>query len=602
MLLHLNLFRTAFSKRFTYLIAVLGLSLLATILPVSPITPVGVVQAQPGITATVDRTTLAFDEYLELTVTISGDVLDISGPDVSGLTDFKVIGSSVSTQVSMANGNLTAQGSYIYRLRPLREGDLIIPPFSVEVDGQIIQTEPIEIVVTAGSSPAVEPDAGVPSTEAPASLEGQNFFVDAEVDDLRPYLGQQIVYTFRLYQAANFLGQPDYQPPPFIDFWGQTTLSQPNYRTQAAGRDYLVTEIRTALFPANVGLVTIAPAKFVIPGGLFEPDIILDTEPITVDVRSWPDDAPPDFNGAVGQFQISARLTQTEGKVNEPLTLFIEIEGAGNIDVLSEPPLPAMPAWRAFDSKVSTTSEVREDVVYGTRTFERLIVPSQPGVQSLPPISFSYFDPQIGAYTTVQTDPIPVTVLPGDAEPPVAPITGSDQQPISVVGGDIRHIKPVPAALRSPGAVVLFNPLYWICWILPALVAGGLWIFQKQRLRILSDSAYARSLRARRVAQANLAEARRLTGRESYARTHRVLLGYLADKLNRPTVGLTTEALTNLLTEAQLTPALIERIRITLDQIEIGRFAPIEEVAAQTLVTETQTLIGELEKAFGEPR
>jgi hypothetical protein len=533
-------------------------------------------------------------------VTVAGDILNIPDPDLSQLTDFRIVGTSTSTQVSIINGRLSSQGSFLYRLQPLREGKLVIPSLSVEIDGQIYQTEPIEVEVTTGSAPAPPVDQDLPSTDAPDTLQGQDFFVEAEVDNPAPYLGQQIIYIFRLYQGVNFLGQPDYEPPPFVDFWSQTTLSQPHYNTTAAGRDYLVTEIRTALFPVNVGPVTIAPAKLVIPGGLLRPDTVLETKAVTVNVQALPEGAPADFSGAVGQFDIGAQLSENTGKVNEPITLVLELEGAGNVEVLAEPSLPQLPNWRIFESQASTKVQVQDDVVQGVRRFERLIVPGKAGNLTIPPISFSYFDPEARKYRTVATEPLAITILANGAESPssVTGLGSDDQTAIAFAAGDIRHIKAVPTSLTNMETSVFGSPLYWSCWLMPALAAGGIWVWQRRRQRLLADSVYVRRQKARRTAHKILAGLQ--PGEDSYAVAHRALLGYLSDKLNRPTIGLTTESLLDVLGEFQVDPALIERVHSALTQIEIGRFAPVEGAAAQSLISDTRKLISDLEKSFEE--
>ena len=553
-------------------------------------------QSSP-ITAEVDRTILSTKEQLTLTVTVTGEFLDIPSPDLSQLTDFVVVNSSTSTQVSIINGDLTTQGVFVYRLQPLREGGLVINPISINIDGQVYQTEPIDIRVIAGSVPA---PTSTPSVDAPNTQAGQDFFVEAQIDNPKPYLGQQITYTFKLYQAATFIGQPDYQPPAFTNFWSQTIVAQPTYNTTAWSRDYLVTEIRTALFPANLGSVTIAPAKIVIPNFPYQ-DIVLETEPITIDVQSLPDGAPADFKGAVGQFEISADVSTNEDVVNEPITLIVEIKGAGNIEALVEPPLPKLPNWRIFESQAQSTVEVQGDTVYGTRRFERLIVPGQPGDYAIPEISFSYYDIKVGQYRTISTQPIPVIVRPGEGEdlPPPMVAAGPEKQQVSLLAGDIRHIKPVPASLNSEESSLLNQPLYWSGWILPVLVVGGVWLWQNRRQHLLVNTAYARSQRARRAAQKILAEAQR-SGADSYAAAQRALLGYLSDKLNRPTTGLTTDHLIALLNTTQLNPALIERTQAILDQIDVGRFAPGGDAAVGSFIAETYKLINDLEKSFRE--
>ena len=560
--------------------------------------------AQSPITAEVDRTTLSTDEQLVLTVTISGEFISIPRPDLSGLVDFAVTSSSTSSQISFINGKMTSQGIFRYHLQPLREDELVIPPLSVMLDGQTYQTDPINIKVVAGLTPTL-PATPPPGVEAPSALGSQALFVEAEVDDAAPYLGQQITYVFRFYQAIDAriptFGRPDYQPPPFTNFWGQIILSQPHYSTIINGQEYLVTEVHTALFPANPGPLTIAPTKLVVPGDLFNPDTVLETEPVMIEVQSLPEGAPPDFSGAVGQFEIRSALSAAEGQANEPLTLIVEIEGAGNIEVLTEPSLPELANWRIFDSQTSTTVEVREDVVYGTRRFERLIVPSQPGKTTFPSISFSYYDPQTDEYRTLKTDPIPITIQASEAESPSVVVSGPDKQPIEIVSGDIRHIKPVPTSLENAGGSLLNRPLYWAFWLFPVLIVGGVWIWQDRRQRLLMDVAYARRQRARRVAQKTLAGADQ-AGVDGYAAAHRALLGYLSDQLNRPTVGLTTDDLISLLYRHKLNPTLVKRIQTTLSQIETGRFAPIEETAVQSLIARTEKLINDLEKSFARRR
>jgi hypothetical protein len=176
---------------------------------------------------------------------------------------------------------------------------------------------------------------------------------------------------------------------------------------------------------------------------------------------------------------------------------------------------------------------------------------------------------------------------------------GPEKQPVSLLAGDIRHIKPVPASLNSEESSLLNQPLYWSSWMLPALVVGGVWLWQHRRQHLLMNTAYARSQRAKRAAQKILLEAQHSSG-DSYAAAHRALLGYLSDKLNRPTTGLTTDHLVALLKTTQLDPALIQRTQATLDQIDAGRFAPGGEAAAGSLIAETHKLINDLEKSFRE--
>lgn len=563
-------------------------------------------RAQNPITARAEPTRLTIDEQLTLNITISGDFLTIPNPDLAQLQDFVVVSSSTSTQVSIINGKMSSQKIFIYRLQPLKEGNLVIGAISVNLGGQIYQTDPIPVEVLGSSALINPPGEDIPETEAPDTLQGQDFFIEAEVSNPTPYLGEQIIYTFRLYQATNFFGQPDYHPPSFTDFWSSEILAQPHYNTEAGGRQYLVTEILTALFPANLGNVTIQPATLVIPGGLFSPDVKLETNPVEVEVRPLPPNAPEDFTGAVGQFEISASLSQTETKVNEPVTLLIEIEGAGNIQTLVEPQLPDLPNWRVFESQASTTTETGSGGMTGKRSFERLIVPGRPGQHTFPAISFSYYDPQAEAYRTIATDPILLTVQPDDSAPPPPPVPASDDNnplPAELPLTDIRHIKPAPSSLSTAGGWSTAGWSVFAClWVAPMLMVGAVQVWRKRQLRLQHDIAFARDVRARRTAFKILSDAQNGGVTRQADAAGRALLGYLSDKLNKPTAGLTTEGLINLLRESGLDLALIERVREILHRIDVGRFAPITEGDGQSIMVDTQHLINSLEKALGKRR
>jgi hypothetical protein len=365
-----------------------------------------------------------------------------------------------------------------------------------------------------------------------------------------------------------------------------------------------VTEIRTALFPANLGKITIDPATLVIPGGLFNPDVKLETNPVQVLVKPLPDGAPEDFSGAVGQYEITATLSESETKVNEPVTLRLEIEGAGNIQTVTEPKLPELKNWRVFENQTSTTIENNQDRVNGIRAFERLVVPGQAGDLTFPPLNFSYYDPLEEAYRTISSEPIPITVLPDDntAPPPVIAATAGDNRlAIDLATTDIRHIKSAPLSLRIPAEAASVGWVVLGCvWTLPILLVSSAFVWQRRRQRLHEDVAFARDVRARREALKVLAAAAN-TGAGADA-AGRALLRYLSDKLNTPIVGLTTDNLIRLLQENKLNPTLVERVKTLLHQIDIGRFAPIAASQNRAIINDTKQLINDLEKTFGKRR
>ncbi|MGD8488447.1 MAG: BatD family protein [Anaerolineae bacterium] len=558
-------------------------------------------QGQGSIVADVDRTTLSTDERLTLTVVISGGVLRAPRPTLPDLVGFQLLGSSSSSQISIVNGDISSQVVYVYQLQPYQVGDLVIEPVTVTLDGQTYSTAPIGVRVTQGVGAAPAPPGSAPPSQPPepaAELQGQDLYVEAEVDNPTPYTGQQVVYTVRLYQATSAFGQISYEAPPFTGFWSEQETSQHNYLVEVAGRVYDVTEVQTMIFPSVVGPVTIEPAGLVIPGSFFRPDQTLRTQPVSLEVHPLPPGAPTGFDGAVGQFSLTSTVDAAQGTVDEPLMWRVTLGGRGNLAILPDPVWPEVPGWRVFESTASFHTEVREGQVHGSRVYERLLVPTKAGEFTLPAVEYVYFDPADEQYHTIRTEPVPISIAPGNngtllTTPVVANQPEVAEQPVT----DIRHLKAVPAALGRATPPVTQSALYWVAWVVPVVGAAGYFAWHHRQRFWQENAGLARNSRARRKAKKALAQARH-QHQDAYEAAGRILRGYLADKLDRPVVGLTHQALTALLIERGMEADLVERVDVLLTSSEMGRFAPeaADDGHAHSLLQEAGTLIDALER------
>src|SRR6266851_6906671 len=101
--------------------------------------------------------------------------------------------------------------------------------------------------------------------------------------------------------------------------------------------------------------------------------------------------------------------------------------------------------WRDFKvyppiTKVETTDQFGLD---GTKTFEQAIIPENADTKELPPVTFSFFDPEQKSYRTVTHPAMPIIVRPGTATPAqptiVATPTPNGNEPKPAT--DIVHIK-----------------------------------------------------------------------------------------------------------------------------------------------------------------
>ena len=120
-----------------------------------------------ALQTTIQRDRMVISETLGLTV--SSDIgLDLNRLDLSPLeSNFQILGRSSGTQISMVNGVTTRTSTLELQLRPLREGQLRIPPLSL--DGH--SSAPLQIEV--GAAP-VSGDQLDPS---------QDYIIQIDVDD-----------------------------------------------------------------------------------------------------------------------------------------------------------------------------------------------------------------------------------------------------------------------------------------------------------------------------------------------------------------------------------------------------------------------------------
>ncbi len=585
------------------------------------------------ITAEIDRDNISTDEGIVLMVSIDTSAGPSSMPGLPPMPDFQIVGASSGTQMQMINGTTTVKSTYNYTLRPLHAGTLTIDPITALVNGQTYKSQPISVNVTQGTGtkqPAPNPGMSsmqglgslssllsgsglAPSnstppldpTDAPTELVGQDFFIDGEVSNSNPYQGEEVMYTFRFYQAANLYDQPTFEPPAFSGFWSEQLEGQTEYTTEAAGRRYRVTELQTLLFPTGVGEATIDPAQLAIPGGFFDRGQVLRTEAITLNVRPLPTGAPADFQGAVGQFVMQAAVDKNEVEVNDTVNLNVGIAGFGNIEALPDPVWNEGSAWRAFDSKAKTETEIVEGKLGGTRTYERVLLPTTPGEQTLPGLTYSFFNPQTETYETVTTEPITVHVT-GTIG---ADTVGADQASViaAATGGtldmpagtdQLRPNKPVTAVSTTTTMPLTQNGFYWMLWLLPLALIGGVFSWGQYQKHHHANADLRRSNKAAHKAKSALRQARKEPATANVA-AGRLLSDYIADKLNRSIDGLTTENLTELLRAHGIETALTNRVTTCLTLSEMRRYAPDgTNLVDNNLLSETEQLIDALDAAF----
>ena len=402
-------------------------------------------------------------------------------------------------------------------------------------------------------------------------------FIRASVDNDRPYLGQQVTYSLRIYQRQDAdlsSVRVRYNPPGFAGFWNSEETRQDEYDETVGGSEYQVVEVRTVLFASVVGSGEIEPAVLELTNGEPGASGRLESPAVPVQVRPLAVPEPAGFRGAVGRLEVSASLDAAEGRLNEPVLLTVSISGEGNIEALPDPDWPNFSGWRVVESPVSVESQVVAGRITGNRTYEIALMPEQAGSLSIPEIRYSYFDPALEQYVEIATAPIAVTIADASGAPagpslPVAADAGEETQAL-------RPIKAVPPSLYRERPELANSGVYWSVWVIPALIIAGAVAWRRWRASQEAASAEVRRNSALPDARAALSRVA-TSGQDSRGVASEAVLSYLSARLEIDLKGQTREALLRTLHDAGVSSELGERVSEVLTEGESAKYTPAAE-------------------------
>ena len=235
-------------------------------------------------------------------------------------------------------------------------------------------------------------------------------FVEASVDDDRPYIGQQVAYVFRIYRRSDYsppAGEMRYEPPNFAGFWNSEVSERREYIETIGSHEYSVVELRTLLFPTITGRTEIGAAK------LSGPADILESDSVFVDVHPLPTGVPPGFTGAVGRFEIAVEVNAVTVGAAERAQVTVMISGEGNVEALPDPNWPEFQYWRLIAAPSHAESRVSDGKLAGVRIYELVLAPQEAGQLTIPAIEYAYFDPELEWYVQTATSPVAISVVGG---------------------------------------------------------------------------------------------------------------------------------------------------------------------------------------------
>lgn len=566
----------------------------------------------------VDRNPVGLGDSFQLSFTLNnagGSSRNLKLPDLS---QFRIqSGPNQSSSMHFVNGTMSSSLTFSYILQPKEMGKMTIGAASIEVGGKTYTSSPIQVEVVKGS-PRPQRDPGAPPDVT--SQIGDSIMLKAVVDRSRVLQGEQINLTFKLYTRLNVSNYGIKKAPALTGFWSEDVELSKNINLTNEtldGKRYRVGVVRRmALFPTQAGNLEIGPMEMetllnlpsrsndpfdAMFGGMFGQTVkhTIASAPVKITVDPLPPGAPAAFKGAVGKFTMNTSVDKKTTKTNEPISLKITLSGTGGIKLLEAPVLDLPKDFEQFTPKVSENIQRQQDRISGSKTFEYLLFPRNPGTRTLKPVAFAYFDPAKRQYVSLTSPQIDLTIEPGTASAPV--MSGASKEDVKLLSQDIRFIKV--GRLRKSGESYT---RWWFLLLLALPLVGlvGAAVFARQTRSAELDVAGTRYRKAARVAQKRLRQAEQLilaNAAAFYAEITRSLYHYLGDKLRIQPADMSIDTALEALSKCGVEPALCERLKALLESCEMARFAPAasKAEAMRQSFEEARTMIMDLERVLG---
>jgi hypothetical protein len=298
-------------------------------------------------------------------------------------------------------------------------------------------------------------------------------------------------------------------------------------------------------------------------------------------------------------------LSPLSVKADEAITLKIDISGTGNLRVVKNPEATFPNDFEIFDPKVESNIRTTAAGVTGSKTVEYVAIPRYAGDFEIPAIQFSYFDTKTGAYKTLSAGPYTLHVEKGEGGESNLPAMSnfSNRENVRNIGQDVRYLKVEGIRFITKSDRFLGSPLFYLCYVLPALFFIAFFIIYRKQVKENADIARVRTKKANKMAVKRLKNAGKLM-RESrreefYDETLRAVWGYLSDKLNIPVASLTKDNVETELKKYGVGEPLINLFMDVLNTCEFARYAPSQAPdALDNLYGSAINAIGEMENTI----
>ncbi|WP_157807561.1 BatD family protein [Hymenobacter chitinivorans] len=389
------------------------------------------------------RTSFPVNDYFTISFRLRGAPLERYSPfpDIEG---FKKSSKSSTTTTRIVGGQTSTELTITQRYAAYNEGEFELKPFSMTINGQVVQSAGGKLQVLAQQAAVPPPPAGgaVQGLGLLDKLFGKpkpqeyvephdNAFMALVPDKATVFVGEGVHVGLYFYLTPADQGLLSFynfggQLPEILRLLRQRTAWEEPFNEQeivpetvvAGGKTYLRYRLYEAeYYPLNTQPLTFPeiPLQMVKYRVAKKPEAGLDnrmegfkiyrTAARTITVKPLPPHPLRD-QVPVGDYRLREAIDRTTFRTGKAFTYSFTVEGEGNLAALAAPVLPPLPAGVEVygpDTELGVTRQGGR--VGGAKRFTYRLIARRPGPLALDSLfSMVVFNPSTGRYDTLRAE------------------------------------------------------------------------------------------------------------------------------------------------------------------------------------------------------
>tara|TARA_B100000953_G_scaffold80966_1_gene65990 strand:- start:10537 stop:12309 length:1773 start_codon:yes stop_codon:yes gene_type:complete len=561
--------------------------------------------------AELSKKTLGINENLRVDFKMNQDGDNFIAPSFEG---FRVVGGPNQSVSNMwVNGKRTFSKIYSYYLSPLKTGSLSIGQATIEIENKIYKTIPVKVKVSESVSIKKDPNDA-------SYVVNENLRLVAEVSNNKPYLNQGFSVVYKLYFSPqiNITNVGEIDSPEYNDFWSHN-IEIPRLQIERGsykGENYnYVIWKKIVLYPQKSGILNILPLTLDVSVDVptnkrdFFGNRIYTQVPKTVtagkreiNVLNLPENAPENFNGAVGEFNIELSTTKKELNASESVQATLKVSGSGNLKLFSIPSLVTSSSIEKYDPEYKENVKTNIKGMYGDILDTYTLVPQFKGKYPISPVEFVFFDPKTKAYKSVFSNEIIIDVLEGpssySSDNSKQGLSNNTINNISLAKSQFKFIKTKANLISLEPYNFIYSTLFYLLIILPIIMILVVISFFKSKKSSDLDIKGYKSRRANKLAKKYLSEAKISLQKKDvfYVALEKALHNFLKSKLSIETSDYSKEKIKSLLLKKNIQNESIDLFIILIENCEYARYTPSSNVGINNDYENAVKVIAEIDK------